>query len=911
MAAKSERGSLDDPFTSEGKPYFFDVGVADEAAVCYSCHPGGGPAQGIVQPDGKVISYNDPSLVPKHDYDRDFYDYNSNDLANALNSPMSIEDTVKAIGAPKRHDWSKSGVMEADCLLCHIDPDSPYTLHAADGLKAQPFRPRLMIFAERDGNGNVTSISLGMPFKEGLEAQTALNYTNDPQRMTRPTNRLLLTKLPADIVGQMMQMWTDGLKRMEANGIDLPYALYAPPNVVAKIWDANGSIKAAYCPDPAGPADEMAKLAAANSAINNLFAGFLSYIKAKGVPDITMDQMMGIFFNNFIYAYQIKDRTGRLLPIPVPLRAYEPGKFYTDWDDPDASVRDYMRSPFIEGQGIPYSGRVGIGWNAEMYAIGRAVQGDTRYMDANGMPDVSAVMTDLENGTIAPDAIKSTLHEYLPSFFYMMPTAQLMGLDFNQDDAPLTYVRINRVNGEWVPKAYYNVTDLADLENGTIPTPMFGGPQDIKSYKWVRICGQCHVMTKDDKSNSGWDHVRLYNLGMSADWVKNGQYVNFTTDKEAPGYDVHMSSKKMGCGMCHFRRQGNVTDMHNFLKGTDTGHMVRNDLDNNPKPMTCEGCHLMGLDPDAPNPSRAHEEVFGENTGRHMAEIACEVCHIPYRRTWTFRNFDDTLGYYGNFDNRFGWDVLPNGNKKMMALPGEYGMSPVYGTSPGYGIPHFNMVTQHIDADGAGVVPMDFVSQMVAYFEMGKSGNPGTIVNGMFTNPNFDFYKYFYQMSLNQYASMGLPIKYDPDHDNEVFSPLYYANSRNGYPQIVTGNPVSIMTWVDANPEPDHDMSSLPYGGAKVMYLREINAAIRAYFPPVQLDQVDPRTLANIPPNDPTWAQNPNVGKIVLKTGYVIFDHTGDGNPELWWPEDVRAMQDALIRVLKTEGEQDPNPVIF
>jgi len=46
-------------------------------------------------------------------------------------------------------------------------------------------------------------------------------------------------------------------------------------------------------------------------------------------------------------------------------------------------------------------------------------------------------------------------------------------------------------------------------------------------------------------------------------------------------------------------------------------------------------------------------------------------------------------------------------------------------------------------------------------------------------------------------------------------------------------------------------------------------------------------------------------------SGYVIFDHTGDMYPDLWWPEDVRAMQEALKKVLKAEGEENPMPVLF
>ncbi len=909
MAAKSERGSLKDPFTSEGKPYFFDVGVADEAAVCYSCHPGGGPAEGIVQSDGTVIPYTDPSLEPVHTYDRDFYDYPPTATTQALISHKSIEETVAEIGAPKRHDWTKSGVMEADCLLCHIDPESPYALKTADGLKAQPFRPRLLIFAKRDAEHKVEEISLGMPIENGLKAETALEYTSSPQRMTRPTSLIPLMRLPSDIVGEMMKMWTDALKGMEAQGVNLPYAIYGQN--VQKIWDENGMIRAEYTPNPNGPQDEMQRLMASNDALKELFVGFLNYLKGKGIlpEEATMEDMMAMFFNDFNYGYAIKDQTGHLLPIPYPLRAYETGKFYTDWDNPQASTRDYMRAPFVEGQGIPYTGMVGMAWGATMYGMGLAMQGDMTYMDeATGAIDTAKVLSDFQAGKIDPSSIQPALHEALPYFFYMMPTAQLMGLDFDQDGSPITYVKIVKEGDEWTPRAYYNVQDLGD---GALHMDMFGGYKDRDSWKWVRVCGQCHVMYRDE-GNSNWDYVRPFGLGMPADWVKNGAFINFTEDEEASGFDVHMSSKEHGCGTCHFREQGDLEDLHNILKGTDTAHMVRNDLDNNPKPKSCEGCHLMGLDPDAPNPASAHEEKFGENTERHIAEIACQTCHIPYRRTWRFRTFNDLFGYYLNFDNGFGYNVLPGGDGKAMAFPGPYRIPPVYGTSPGYGLGQLNMLTQHIDADGNGIVPMDFVSQMAGYFEMNKSADPGLIVNGMPTNPNFDFMKYFYQMSLNMMQQMGIPISYDPAHDLESEPPLYWANGMNGYPQIVIGNPITIMTWVDTNPQPDHDMSDLAYGGAKVLYIREMNAAIQDFLPRVSATALSPMDLVNIPPNDPEWAKNPNVAKIVLKdSGYVMFDHTGDGFPDLWWDEDVRAMQEALIKVLKAEGETDPNPVIF
>ncbi len=918
MAAKKQRGSVKDPFTSEDKPYFFDVGIADEIAVCYSCHAGGAVAEGIVNEDGSVTPYDTPGLTPTHTYDRDFYAYSSEDVAYALNSGKSISDTINHIGSPKKHDWSKSGVMENDCLLCHTDPDyssNPAVYQAADGLFVQPFRPRLMIFAERDSNGNVTKISLGMAPENGVLNSTALNYTNDIMRMSRPIGKqyFLLGQLPKEDIGQLFKLWTDGLKAIDPTGASLPYALYADPSIVPDIYSSTG-IKKEYTYNPNGGADEMSKLMANQQAIGGIFMNMLNYVNNKYKLNLTMAQFQQAFFNDFIYGYEIRDPgTGALLPIPYPLRHYVKGKFYTDWDNPQASIRDYMRAPFVEGEGSVYSGLVGIGWAAFQYAYGAMMQGDMTYYDANSFFNINLtkVISDWTTGKIPFDTLKNmaTKHDFIQYFFNMMPTANLMGMDFNHDGAPIAYIQIVKNGSDWEAKAYYNTSDLGD---GTVHFDIFGSHNDINSWKWVKICGQCHVATQD-QGNSEWTRVRPYNLGMPADWVKNGQFVKFTDDENAPGYDVHMSGKKMGCGTCHLKEAGSLEDMHNFKKGTDTAHMVRNDLDNNPKPKSCEYCHLSGGDINAPNPTKAHEEKFGENTEKHITEIACQTCHQPYKKTWRFRLFDDTLGYYTNFDNRFGYYILMGGlsNFPAMAFPPYYALPPAYGTSPGYGISHLGMLSQHIDADGKGVQPMDYIAEMVDYFNFGNANSdPGTIVNGLMTNPKYDFWKNFYQLGLNRAKSFGLPIEYDKTSDHSVYPPLYWANGTNGYPQIVIGNPITILTWVDANPQPDHDMSDLPYNGAKVIYVREINAAIDKYLPVAQFYAYTPAELQNIGPQE--CKDNPNIGKAILKdSGYVICDHDGDGFPEIWWDEDVRAMQEALTKVLKAEGETDPKPMIF
>ena len=930
MAAKSARGKEDYPIDTEGKRYFFDISSFDENQVCLSCHPGGGPAEGIVQNDGTVTPYDDPGLTATHTYDRDFYTYDSMDIVKASFAD-SIADAISDVGEPRPVNWDAStggsGIMEADCMLCHIDPDTPLALQCADGLKVFPNRPRLLIFAERDATGNVTKISFGTPLDTGLNNQSALPYTNDLQRMGRPTPKLALMQLPKDMVGEMMQMWMDGLHAIEdanASGVGLPYALYGQN--VAKIWDpVTGMLKPEYCANPNGVMDEMNRLGANAGALNDMFANFLAYLQAHGFPGLTMEEMMNLFFNDFIYAYEIKnpmDPSGNsFMPIPLPLRAYEPGEFYTDWDNPNASVRDYIRAPLVEGQGMQYIGRTGLAWNATMYGMQQAQLGNLEYMNPDGSVNTKAVLDDLFEGNVT--GIEGVLHEYLPSFFGAMASAELMGIDLDQDGNPICYVQLVKdpATGAWSAKTYWEVDEITYQ---SIHRVMFGGGNDAKSPKWVKICGTCHVMTKD--AAAGVEHARLYNLGMPADWVKNGQFINFTDDPEEPGYDVHMSpsgSHQIGCGGCHLKQSDfhttkDLEELHNFLKGTDTAHMQRNDLDNNYRPKTCERCHLTdkeGLNPEAT--MHAHEVKFGEATAKHLEEIACQTCHVPYRKTWRFRAFDDTLGYYGNFDNRMGYNVLPEmgtpGWGQIMAYPGSFAISPVYGTSPGYGIPHFNMNSQHIDADpAAGIRSMDFVSQMVDYFHMTKEGDPGAIVNGMPTNPRFDFWKYFYQFNLNMFAGMGVPISYDPMWDNENFPPLYWANGQNGYPQIVIGNPITIMTWVDAGATGSANVTGLAYGGARVLYVRELNAAVKEYQPPTVIGAMDPMTMAAIGPNDPNYANDHRVGKVILKdSGYIIYDHTGDMYPDIWWTEDVRAVQAALTTVLQAEGAPNPIPMIF
>ena len=1095
---------------------WFDLGTAEMMSLCTSCHMGGGPFEGIVQEGGSVLAYDSGLVSEEGGFDRDFYSYDGKATTNAYYGADTILGAVALSGDPAPSDWNATGVMEADCLMCHIDPDHTGRLVAADGVKIDPNRPRMMIFSERDGAGDVTKVSLGMPLANALANEVVRPYTDGLNRMSRPTPKNAMAEdFSAAQVGMMMQTITTGLNDIEAGddsmsvgftfagnsvpygpmpGTPLPYALYGDPSLSATTWTPSTAayamggmvINDSYCPNPLGVEDEMTRFGAHYNDLMALFQfmadGFTS--PTPGVPGSgDVPTLMSYMFNDFIYAFQIKMATGAsdadpiawggMYPIPVQLHSFENGKFYSDADDFQASVRDYVRNPLVENSqgksltgGILYSGRVGLANAAMEFGMGLNMCKDATYTNQpNGFPDTAGIVQHWQDGatytavgviqetfpgsgvdetqpeadarvaactppgspmtlgqmaayTGNPGGMKNlfggAVHDELPSFFDAMPTAELMGLDLNQNGAPMTYVQLIKdviyelivdingvlptdmnpayeptygivsqdhcdgqtVNAGWCAKTYYEYDELISSHDN-LHSNMFGGVKDANSQKWTKVCGQCHIMLKDH-DNSNVEMVRKYNLGMSADFVKNGHFVNMTSDPEAEGYDVHMSEGMLGCGSCHLIQADYHGDkdpntdleaMHNFLKGTDTAHMVRNDLDNNIRPKNCEQCHIEDIDEnnDSATVMAAHEARFGDHTAVHMEKISCQACHIPYKKTWRFRAFDDTLGYYGNFDNRMGYDVLPTAKvytqaeadvvtegtandpvtdamvgtavpptMDLMAFPAQYGISPVYGASPGYGIPHFNMVAQAVNADGTGQRPMDYVSEMVDYFHMTKDGDPGQIVNYMPTNPKFDFWKYFFQMFWNMKSGAmdGTAWTLDAEQtfatgtnvpDNRTYPPLYYANGTNGFPQIVTGNPITIMTWVDVNAgdvdnDGFNDMANISYGGAKIVYLREIMATISEYYPPTNLGAmmaITPTEWAGgtggILPNDPAYASHPGLGKVILKptpnnlNGYILYDHTGDMYPEMWSDEDVAAVKEALTIALNFE--RDPTLV--
>ena len=627
MAAKKNKSQLT-----------FDIGTPEEVWTCASCHTGGGPYE--YDRDGNRLDEVDPNTVPP--LDGDYYSYTSDEVSKGT------------WGKPHKFDWRKTGSLEADCMTCHLDPDTKRVTDAT-GIKVVTYNPRLRIFAKRK-HGKVTEVSLGIYPAKGWES--AFTYFD-------PLSRSKIT--------------------------------------------------------------------------------------------------------------------------------FEPGKYYADLDNPHADSRNYMRAPFVEGEGEPYS-----------------------WLQAK--------------------------RKFLGHFFRWAPSAGLMGWDNNGDGYPVTYVKIVKKGKEFVPEVYYEVSEFD--EDGAIEVPMLSSREsESGDHKWTRVCGQCHVGFVDP-INKGFN-VRTWGLGMKADIVKRGEVWNLDPQSEDEvGYDVHAAAG-FECTTCHAKGKPEGVDWedyvasadHNFRKGHDSGNTVRDDLDNNPPPRNCYDCHIENG--DGPDPTEAHENVFGSAAAKHVKEIACQTCHTPEIRYWSFRTFDYSLGFSQNFDNRH----FPGPDGKMM----EVQMAPYYGPVPFYGMGNVSWLVGERQGDG---FQTDLLAP-VAYMHP--------------ENPN-DMYGQMYQHMTGKKDFTWVP-------------PLYYWQGARGV-QIMVGNPITVITWFDRTL-------------GKILYARELNAAVKKMGKDKQ---------------GRTYMQ--------LITGEKIFDKTGymghpDMKPEISTLDDVRKMRKALQKVLKKEGEKNPDPALY
>ncbi len=471
--------------------------------------------------------------------------------------------------------------------------------------------------------------------------------------------------------------------------------------------------------------------------------------------------------------------------------AFRPGKFYADLDNPQAETRIYLRQPYVEGEGERY-----------------------KSLEAR--------------------------RRILGNFFAQMPSAALMGWDGNQDGFPLTYVKLEREKKKFRARIYYQAAEFN--EDDELEFPMLSSREtENGENKWTRVCAQCHAGYRDPINGSF--RVRTWGLGMKADIVKRGEIWNPDAEETEPGYDVHAAGG-LECTSCH--SQGKPADQdwdeyveaadHNFPKGMDSGNHVRDDLDNNPAPKNCTSCHLR--DEEGPDPTEAHEKLFGSAAAVHMEKIACQACHVSRVRYWTFRSFDYSLGFDLNYDNRH--FPTPQG---MM----EVQMAPYYGPIPTYGMGNVNWL---VGSEETEEYATDQLSP-VAYLMPDRPDDP---------------YGQMYRQMTGRSDFSWSPV-------------LNWYHTEKGA-QIVPGNPITIQTWFDRKLK-------------KVLYPREIAAAVKM----LGQDKQGRRYA-------------------VLITGDRIYDKTGfhgqpDMKPEISTLEDIRKMRRALIKVLKKEGEKDPDPVLF
>jgi len=128
-------------------------------------------------------------------------------------------------------------------------------------------------------------------------------------------------------------------------------------------------------------------------------------------------------------------------------------------------------------------------------------------------------------------------------------------------------------------------------------------------------CWGCHASADVKKRGRVWfDENEDVHFG-----AFNNRY-----DGDA-GNDVP-NEASTACARCH-PNTGTTqnADEHNFAKGNANLGSVRNDTDYY-QFNSCRDCHVDGADPAAPAPSNSI------HTATHLAAMACQFCHIPFKR---------------------------------------------------------------------------------------------------------------------------------------------------------------------------------------------------------------------------------------------------------------------------------------
>ena len=96
---------------------FGDLGAADHIMRCDGCHAGGG----WMEKDRNGNRYDEVDITTVDMLDGDYYSRNTNAGTDAIDSHDHTDHDMGGIAA---WDWKKSGVVENDCLMCHVQLDA-------------------------------------------------------------------------------------------------------------------------------------------------------------------------------------------------------------------------------------------------------------------------------------------------------------------------------------------------------------------------------------------------------------------------------------------------------------------------------------------------------------------------------------------------------------------------------------------------------------------------------------------------------------------------------------------------------------------------------------------------------------------------------------------------------------------
>ncbi|WP_283400903.1 hypothetical protein [Desulfurobacterium pacificum] len=806
-------------------------------------------------------------------------------------------------GKPHKFNWKKSGVLDVDCFLCHADRQvgSSDDMSVRSGMwyadNPTPANPRVFVFEKKDADGNVVEISLGFP--PSLNAtEIADNYTIDSANFySNPLGRIVSLYYGPDIVNCLSN-------------------INATENLNLRILVAEELteyIKRGMLSNATAYFDGLINLRIYNPEDNSTICTF----NATTAPDL----------GNFT-------RT-----------------FFLDPGAPNFSARDYLRNAFYESatEGQPYV-------DSGMFLRITTMSNNFTYDPTNStVPFVRLARAGFffgwaDSGTLMGVSLKGAINSdnetlsYYPLAFVRLEkqsdgtfkaVTYYAKLAESGDDSGEKVLKVNLPILETGPKTGGHYTlcsaDSSD-EDGVAKIQPTVNKDDALTY----MCAQCHFAMPDEKNVwpnplygtpmynqlppilqkqafPSW-YVRRGIIGMGADVVKrgavfsreseddnstapiaidsNGEIANSTvvngissTEGLPIGYDVHFDKDKgdLSCLSCH--GQDNLSEEekayhnpHNFLKGNDPAGEVDPALDYNPSLQTCVKCHW-GSEAAA---ATAHEPFFmkvdGENTAYiHLQKIECQVCHIPYKTYWTFRFFNDLVGYSNNFDNRF---RTFNSDGTIQQFPPEWAI-PAF--APTYGVNFAYTITQTTDNGGDVVVPMTMID-MDPYRALMRWNDNGTMFGMWATGANPLMKPYLF------------PYRWAP-----VIVKRYTIDD-NGNQVLRAGliNPIIVATWMDASTN-------------RVLYIRELNAAVEGFpLTPSGGSTIDPEN-DNQTKEVPGLIVDNNTGKVCVKliNNSFVCDDDGDMVPEIDTETEYEAMKDALKQVLESEGEKDPNPVMF